>query len=108
MSATVAGLLQVGALLLVLAAVYVPFGNYLARVYTSAGHWRVERALYRLVRVHPDSEQRWTAYAAGVLGCSLCRSYCSTCCNGCRGCSRWTWAAARWSRGSRSTRPCRS
>ncbi|MDN5917808.1 MAG: potassium-transporting ATPase subunit KdpA [Pseudonocardia sp.] len=71
MSATVAGLLQIGALVLVLAAVYVPFGNYLAHVYTSERHWRVERLLYRMVRVDPDSEQRWTVYAAGVLAFSF-------------------------------------
>ncbi|MDN5859151.1 MAG: potassium-transporting ATPase subunit KdpA [Pseudonocardia sp.] len=71
MSTTVAGLLQVGAVILVLAAVYVPFGNYLAHVYTTERHWRVERAIYRLVRVDPDTEQRWTVYAAGVLGFSF-------------------------------------
>ena len=64
MSTTLAGLLQVAALIVLLAAVYVPFGNYLARVYTTDKHWRVERWIYRLVRVDPDSEQRWTTYAA--------------------------------------------
>jgi K+-transporting ATPase ATPase A chain len=71
MSSTVAGLLQVGALLVVLAAVYGPFGTYMARVYTSGTHWRVERALYRVVRVDPDSEQRWTVYAAALLAFSF-------------------------------------
>ncbi|MGQ0576026.1 MAG: potassium-transporting ATPase subunit KdpA [Pseudonocardia sp.] len=71
MSPTVAGLLQVGALLLLLAAVYVPFGNVLAHTYTSPTHWRVERFLYRMFRVDPDSEQRWTVYAAGVLALSF-------------------------------------
>jgi K+-transporting ATPase ATPase A chain len=71
MSVTTAGLLQVGVLVLLLAAVYVPFGNYLAVVFTDDRHWRVERAICRLVRVDPDSEQRWTVYAAGVLGISF-------------------------------------
>ncbi|NMH98862.1 potassium-transporting ATPase subunit KdpA [Pseudonocardia acidicola] len=71
MSDTAAGLLQVAALLVLLAVVYVPFGNYLARVYTGAKHWRVEKALYRLARVNPDAEQRWTTYASGVLGFSF-------------------------------------
>ncbi|GAA5159472.1 potassium-transporting ATPase subunit KdpA [Pseudonocardia eucalypti] len=71
MSTTLAGLLQVGVLLLLLAAVYVPFGNYIAGVYTGARHLRFERAIYRIVRVDPDSEQRWTVYAAGVLGFSF-------------------------------------
>ena len=69
--ATLAGLLQAGALVALLALVYVPFGNYMARVYESEKHWRVERALYKLVRVDPDSEQRWTVYAAGILAFSF-------------------------------------
>ena len=71
MSTTTAGLIQLGVLLLLLAAVYVPFGNYLAGVYTSDRHWRVERVLYRVVRVDPDSEQRWTGYAAALLAFSF-------------------------------------
>ena len=45
MSSTMAGLIQLGVLLLLLAAVYVPFGNHLAAVYTDARHGRVERAV---------------------------------------------------------------
>lgn len=71
MSSFWAGLAQVGVLLVLLAAVYVPFGNYMASAMTSPRHTRVERAIYRLVRVDPDAEQRWTTYAAGVLGFSL-------------------------------------
>jgi K+-transporting ATPase ATPase A chain len=71
MSSTTAGLLQVGALLALLAAVYVPFGGYLAAVYSSERHWRVERALYRVVRVDPDTEQRWSGYAGAVLAFSF-------------------------------------
>ena len=67
MSPTTAGLLQLGVLLVALAVVYVPFGNYLAWVYTDQRHWRLERDLYRVVRVDPDSEQRWTGYAAAML-----------------------------------------
>ena len=43
----------------------------MARVFTGEKHWRVERALYRLVRVDAGAEQRWTTYAAGVLGFSF-------------------------------------
>ena len=71
MSSTMAGLVQLGVLLVMLAAVYVPFGTYLARVYTDARHWRVERAVYRLARVDPDAEQRWTGYAAALLAFSF-------------------------------------
>ncbi|HEX4704605.1 MAG TPA: potassium-transporting ATPase subunit KdpA [Pseudonocardiaceae bacterium] len=71
MSSTWAGLGQVGLLLLALALVHKPLGDYMAHVFTSAKHWRLERFVYRLVRVDPDSEQRWSTYAYGVLGFSF-------------------------------------
>ncbi|RZQ64755.1 potassium-transporting ATPase subunit KdpA [Amycolatopsis suaedae] len=71
MTDTTAGLIQVGLLLLALAAVYKPFGDYIARVYTSDKHLRGERVLYRLFRVDPASEQRWGIYALSVLAFSL-------------------------------------
>ncbi|PPK63234.1 potassium-transporting ATPase subunit KdpA [Actinokineospora auranticolor] len=71
MSGTVAGLLQVALLFLALGLVYRPLGDYMARVYSDTRHNRVERAVYRLVRVDPDSEQRWSTYAFGVLGFSF-------------------------------------
>ncbi|WP_086827929.1 potassium-transporting ATPase subunit KdpA [Allokutzneria sp. NRRL B-24872] len=71
MSSTVAGLLQVGLLILALAVVYRPFGDYMARVYTGTKHTRVERAIYRVARIDPESEQRWGTYALGVLGFSF-------------------------------------
>jgi K+-transporting ATPase ATPase A chain len=71
MSDTVAGLLQVALLLVLLAACHAPFGDYMARVFTSEEHWRIETALYRLVRVDAASGQRWPTYAAGVLGFSF-------------------------------------
>ncbi|MGW1676722.1 potassium-transporting ATPase subunit KdpA [Saccharopolyspora sp. NPDC002376] len=70
MSTLTVGLVQVGLLVLAIGVVYRPLGDYLAHVYTSEKHWRVERAVYRLVRVEPDAQQRWTTYAAGVLGFS--------------------------------------
>lgn len=71
MSDTWAGLIQVGILLAALAVVYRPLGGYLARVFTTQKHWRVERVIYRLVRADPDAEQRWPTYAAGVLAFGL-------------------------------------
>jgi K+-transporting ATPase ATPase A chain len=71
MSPTLAGLLQVGILLAVLAAVYKPLGDYMACVFTGTRHLAVERVVYRTVRVDPDTEQRWPVYAAGVLGVSF-------------------------------------
>ncbi|HEY2222237.1 potassium-transporting ATPase subunit KdpA [Actinomycetospora sp.] len=71
MSTTGAGLVQLAVLLLALAAVWRPLGDWMARVYTDDGHWRIERAMYRLVRVDPGSEQRWTTYAVAVLAFSF-------------------------------------
>ena len=71
LSSGTAGLLQVVVLRALLAAAYVPLGNYMAAVYTDGGHWRAERLLYRFLKVDPDSEQRWTGYAAAVLAFSF-------------------------------------
>ncbi|MDT7745193.1 MAG: potassium-transporting ATPase potassium-binding subunit [Actinomycetota bacterium] len=71
MSTTGAGLVQLAVLLLALAACWRPLGDWMARVFTDARHWRIERGIYRLVRVDPDSEQRWTAYAVAVLAFSF-------------------------------------
>ncbi len=71
MSSAWAGLGQVGLLLVALAVVYRPLGDYMAHVFTTGQHWRVEKAVYRLVRVDPDSEQRWTTYGYGILGFSF-------------------------------------
>ena len=54
----------------VVAAVHVPLGSWLYRVFTSVHHARVERWIYRLVGVDPDSEQRWSVYALSVLAFS--------------------------------------
>ncbi|AOS65255.1 potassium-transporting ATPase subunit KdpA [Actinoalloteichus hymeniacidonis] len=71
MSALTAGLIQLAVLVFALALVYRPAGAYLASVYTGTTHNRIERLVYRLVRVDPDSDQRWSGYAIGVLGFSL-------------------------------------
>jgi K+-transporting ATPase ATPase A chain len=66
MGDTAAGLLTIGVLVLLLAATHAPLGAYLANVFTTDRHWRVERRAYRLVGVNPDQEQPWTVYAASV------------------------------------------
>ncbi|SDK83005.1 K+-transporting ATPase ATPase A chain [Lentzea albidocapillata subsp. violacea] len=71
MSPTVAGLLQVGILVVALATAYRPLGDYMARVYSATRHSKVELAIYRLGRINPDSEQKWSTYAYGVLGFSF-------------------------------------
>ena len=66
MGDTAAGLLTIGVLVLLLAATHAPLGAYLAHVFTTDRHWRVERRAYRIVGVNPDQEQPWTVYAASV------------------------------------------
>ena len=70
MSAGLAAALQILALLAGLAALYVPLGDHMARVFTSDRDLRVERAFYRVLRVDPRREQTWRVYALGVLAFS--------------------------------------
>jgi potassium-transporting ATPase potassium-binding subunit len=71
MSSTWAGLGQAGLLLLALAVVYRPLGDYMAKVFTSTKHWRLEKVVYKVVRADPGTEQHWKTYASGVLGFSF-------------------------------------
>ena len=71
MSDTVAGLLQATLLVVALAVCYRPLGDYIARVYTSDRHLRVERGMYRVMGVDPDADQRWPVYARSLLAFSL-------------------------------------
>lgn len=70
MSTTIAGVLFLGTLVAALAAVHVPLGDYMYRVYTRTTHSRFERGLYRLVGADPDREQTWGGYARSVLAFS--------------------------------------
>ena len=70
MSATSAGFLQFGLLVLALAVVHVPFGDYMARVYQSSRHLAAERVTYRLMGVDPEADQRWPVYLRSVLAFS--------------------------------------
>ncbi|GAA2287173.1 potassium-transporting ATPase potassium-binding subunit [Streptomyces ruber] len=71
MSPVLAGVLQLLALIAALALAYVPLGNYMARVYSSTTHWRVEKLIYKGIGANPDAEMRWPAYLRGVLAFSL-------------------------------------
>jgi K+-transporting ATPase ATPase A chain len=61
----------IGSLVLALAVVHVPLGDYVYRVFTSTRHLRVERGIYRVIGVNPDGEQKWGVYARSVLAFSL-------------------------------------
>jgi potassium-transporting ATPase potassium-binding subunit len=71
MSQTTAGIVFIGSLVLALAVVHVPLGDYMYRVFTSTRHLRVERGLYRVIGVNPDGEQKWSVYARSALAFSL-------------------------------------
>ncbi|WP_435228928.1 potassium-transporting ATPase subunit KdpA [Streptomyces sp. Tue6028] len=70
MGPLLASVLQLLALIGALALVYVPVGNYMARVYTSDKHLRVEKWIYKGIGADPDTEMRWPAYLRGVLAFS--------------------------------------
>lgn len=70
MSTGFAGALFIGSLVVALVLAYRPFGDYMHRVYTSSKHLAVERVIYRLIGVQPDSDQRWSVYARSVLAFS--------------------------------------
>lgn len=59
MSDTMAAVLQVGLLVVALAAAYRPLGDFMCRTYTSQTDWRAERVIYRIGGVDPRSDQRW-------------------------------------------------
>ena len=66
-----AAALQILALVVVLAAVYRPFGDYMARTLTAERHTRVERGIYRVIGVDGDADQRWPVYLRSVVAFSL-------------------------------------
>ncbi|RPF31212.1 potassium-transporting ATPase subunit KdpA [Streptomyces sp. TLI_185] len=70
MGPVLAGFLQLLALTGALALAYVPLGNYMAKVYSSDQHWRVEKWIYKGIGANPDAEMRWSAYLRGVLAFS--------------------------------------
>jgi potassium-transporting ATPase potassium-binding subunit len=69
--------LQVALFFVVVTAVSIPFGLYMARVFSNQRTFvdpivgPIERLVYRLCRVHPDMEMAWTEYAGSMLIFSL-------------------------------------
>jgi K+-transporting ATPase ATPase A chain len=61
---------QVAALLIVLAALHKPFGIYLARVFEGTTSSRPERLFYRLAGIDAGTEQTWSVYLRSVLAFS--------------------------------------
>lgn len=67
MSPVLAGVLQVLALVVALGLAYRPLGDYMAGVYSSNKHLRVEKWMYKAVGADPNTQMRWPAY---LRGCS--------------------------------------
>ncbi|HVB41977.1 MAG TPA: potassium-transporting ATPase subunit KdpA [Streptosporangiaceae bacterium] len=71
MSGALAGWLQLALLVAALAVCLVPVGNYMARIFTTDKHWRVERGIYKLIGVDPAADQKWSAYLRSMLAFSF-------------------------------------
>ncbi|MFI6045538.1 potassium-transporting ATPase subunit KdpA [Nocardia sp. NPDC051321] len=70
MTTTTAGIAFIASLIIALALVHVPLGDYMFRVYHNTKHSRAERALYKAIGVQPEVEQTWGVYARSVLAFS--------------------------------------
>ncbi|MGW3465233.1 potassium-transporting ATPase subunit KdpA, partial [Streptomyces olivaceoviridis] len=70
MGPVLAGVLQLLALIGALALAYIPLGTYMARVYSSDRHLRIEKWIYRGIGADPDTQMRWPAYLRAVLAFS--------------------------------------
>ena len=70
MNSTLSGWLQVGLLVAALAACYVPLGNYIAKIFTTDKHWKIERGIFRLTGIDPEVDQSWGGYLRSMLAFS--------------------------------------
>jgi K+-transporting ATPase ATPase A chain len=71
MNPALAGVLQCVLVFVALAVCYKPLGDYMARIFTSTKHLRVEKAVYRLIGIDPEADQRWGTYARSLLAFSF-------------------------------------
>ena len=62
--------LQIAAVIVLVAILHVPLGDYMARVYADTRNWRVEKVIYRLIGANPGDRQRWPKYAISLLAFS--------------------------------------
>jgi K+-transporting ATPase A subunit len=86
-----------------LALAYRPLGDYMARVFTGSKHLGVERVFYRVVRIDPDADQRWSTYLLSLLGLSMVSVLFLFGSSGCRGFCRFRWASLAFHRLAPST-----
>ncbi len=71
MSDTFAAVIFLGTLVIALALVHRPLGDYIARVVTGSRHLAAERVVYRLGGVDADADQSWSRYLRSVLAFSV-------------------------------------
>ncbi|MET8272595.1 potassium-transporting ATPase subunit KdpA [Streptomyces sp. NPDC005096] len=71
MNDTLAGWLQVLALVIALCLSFRPLGGYIARVLTTDHHWAAERLIYRAGGVNGDADQKWSVYLRSILAFSV-------------------------------------
>jgi K+-transporting ATPase ATPase A chain len=65
-----AGIVFLASLVLALALVHVPFGDYMYRVYSAEKHSRPEKLIYKLIGADPEAEQTWGGYVRSLLAFS--------------------------------------
>ncbi|MFJ2920871.1 potassium-transporting ATPase subunit KdpA [Streptomyces sp. NPDC087307] len=70
MNDTLAGWLQVLALVVALGLSFHPLGGYMARVLTANHHGWAERLVYRAGGVNGDADQKWPVYLRSLLAFS--------------------------------------
>ncbi|BBE21337.1 potassium-transporting ATPase potassium-binding subunit [Arthrobacter sp. MN05-02] len=66
-----AAILPLLTVVVVLALIHRPLGDYMAGTFTSTKNFRVERGFYRVLGVNPVSHQSWRSYLTGVLSFSV-------------------------------------
>jgi K+-transporting ATPase ATPase A chain len=71
MTPALAAGLQIAVVVAALALIHIPLGEYLARVLSSGRDNRVERGLYRMLRIDRKADQRWTTYLIAVVSFSV-------------------------------------
>jgi potassium-transporting ATPase potassium-binding subunit len=71
MSDTLAGAIFILTLIAALVLIHRPFGDYMARVLTTRKHLGIERGVYKLSGVDPDTEQTTWRYLRSVLAFSI-------------------------------------
>lgn len=65
-----AAVLPLLTVVVVLALIHRPLGDYMARTFTTTKDLRLERGFYRVLGVDPASSQSWRSYLTGVLAVS--------------------------------------